>query len=153
MAAQQMRPILVVEDNDADFDAMVWAFQKAGVKAPLVRCPDGEHALRYLDDCTADQSGFPSVSPALVILDLNLPRLPGLQVLEHIRQSQILRGLPVVIMSTSESREDIELCYRSGANSYFVKPFDLARLCETIDVLARYWLNLASLPRLVPKPM
>jgi len=144
------RPILIVEDSDEDFEAAVWALGKAAVTIPVVRCKDGEQAIDYLENAGTDGATDEGIDappyPAIVFLDLNLPRSDGNQVLTHIKASRRLKSLPVVVITTSKLRRDVQACYRLGANSFVAKPVSMVKLRELMAVLAEYWFSLVLLP-------
>lgn len=140
------RPILIVEDSDEDFAATLWALQKAAVDIPIVRCKDGEQAINYLEKRGeyAEREGL--LFPAIVLLDLNLPRTNGHQVLKHIKSTEHLRFLPVIVLTSSANRGDVQTCYQNGGNSYVVKPVGMPKLRELVHDLAEYWFRLSLLP-------
>jgi CheY-like chemotaxis protein len=144
------RPILIVEDSDEDFEAAVWALGKASITVPVVRCKDGEQAIYYLENAGAGEAQDEAMDarpfPAIVFLDLNLPRSDGNEVLTHMKSSRRLKSLPVVVITTSKLRRDVQACYRLGANSFVVKPVGMVKLRELMAVLAEYWFSLVLLP-------
>lgn len=144
--SRSTQPILIVEDSDEHFEAVCRAFKKAGVANPIQRCHDGDEALDYLHGQGAYGDGACRPRPAVVLLDLNLPGTDGREVLEHIKASEQLKALPVVVLSTSSSPGDIELCYQAGASGYIVKPLEFARLLQTIEHLKLYWFDTVALP-------
>jgi CheY-like chemotaxis protein len=154
MSQTVSRPILIVEDSDEDFEAAIWALEKAAVAVPVVRCKDGEQAIDYLEnarlDAPVDGAPFPATDaplfPAIVFLDLNLPRSDGNHVLTHMKASRRLKSLPVIVITTSKLRRDVQTCYRLGANSFIVKPVSMVKLRELMAVLAEYWFSLVVLP-------
>jgi CheY-like chemotaxis protein len=141
------RPILIVEDNDEDFEATMWALRKSRFKVPIIRCKDGEHALTHLESLHKSGEETPSPMPAIILLDLNLPRTGGREVLKQIKSSERLSSLPVVVVTTSASSSDVEACYKLGANSYVVKPVGMVKLREMVDGLIEYWFLLVLLPQ------
>jgi CheY-like chemotaxis protein len=143
------RPILIVEDSDEDFAATLWAFEKVSVEIPIVRCKDGEEAIDYLEKRGKYAAGTVTRVPAIILLDLNLPRTNGHQVLKYIKTSGHLRLLPVIVVTSSKSREDVQSCYQNGSNSYVVKPMGIAKLRELVHGLAEYWFRLSLLPELI----
>ena len=146
MSLASHKPILIVEDNDEDFEATIWALRKASVEIPVIRCKDGEQALDYLE--ARAHSGHQALpSPALVLLDLNLPRSNGQDLLKHIKTSHELRSLPIIVITTSANQGDVKACYRLGANSYVVKPVDITHLLELVKGLIDYWFRLVLLPQ------
>jgi two-component system response regulator len=135
------RPILLVEDNDDDVRLTQRALQKNKISNPLVVVGDGVAALDYLQS-GAERSDLPS----LVLLDLKLPRLDGLEVLRRIRTDPKLRRQPVVILTTSREEQDIIRSYDLGANSYIRKPVDFEQFTAAINQLGLYWLVLNEPP-------
>jgi CheY-like chemotaxis protein len=138
--------ILLVEDNPADIKITQRALRETESAAELVVARDGEEAMAYLL-----RSGPHAEDPTwrevdLVLLDLNLPRLSGRQVLEQIRATAALRSLPVVVLTTSHQPEEVAEVYAAGANTYIEKPNDFNRFVEVLRTVARYWLETALLP-------
>lgn len=135
--------IVVVEDSDEDFEATARALQKAGSPRPLVRCRDSRETL----DCLHARGRFSGVAPAeLVLLDLNLPGTDGRAVLKAIKADPATAALPVVVLTTSASPDDIGACYRAGASSYVVKSVDYHQFVRTVTALVAYWFGAVSLP-------
>lgn len=132
------RPILLVEDNPDDRALTLRAFQRNQIGNPIVAAVDGVEALDYLFAADKGQH-FP---PALVLLDLKLPRVDGLEVLRRIREGESTRLLPVVVLTTSREPRDIVDAYRLGANSYIRKPVDFEEFVRAIGQLGSYWLGL-----------
>ena len=130
-----LRPVLYAEDEDNDAYLMQRAFSKAGVSNPLHVVVDGAAAIRYLsgDGEYSDRAKYPL--PCLVLLDLNLPRQSGLEVLEWARAQSTLQGLPIVILTSSSQDRDIGSAYELGANGYLVKPPSSDRLIEIVTGL------------------
>ena len=131
--------ILLVEDRPVDIALTRRAFLKARLANPLVDVQDGEAAMDYLvgRGMYADRQNYPM--PFLVLLDLNLPRISGLEVLEWIRQQPALRTLRVVILTSSREAPHIERAYALGADGYLVKPGHLDQLVEMMTNLKCYW--------------
>jgi CheY-like chemotaxis protein len=141
-----MLRILLVEDNPADAKLLQTSLVKTGLPLEIIRVEDGEKAVEYL-----------AASPCcdIVLLDLNLPRVGGYQVLEYIRSRKELKTLPVIIMSGSMDVDEIDRCYQAGANSYICKPIRLDEILSTAVSLVTYWSNCVKLPsrRFVPRPL
>ncbi|MBX3685196.1 MAG: response regulator [Rhodocyclaceae bacterium] len=136
------RPILLVEDNPDDEALTLRAFSKNKITNPVVVARDGVEALDYLF-CTGPYSNRdPSSMPAVILLDLKLPRIDGLEVLRRIRASDKTALLPVVVLTTSKEHQDISEAYRLGANSYIRKPVDFERFIHAVGQLGLYWLSL-----------
>ncbi len=138
--------ILLVEDNASDIELAKRALHKANIENPLVVAEDGQEALDYLFGTEQDAENDALPMPGLVLLDLNLPRVGGLEVLERIRKNERTRRLPVVILSSSKETGDVTTSYDFGANSYIRKPVDFQSFTETIKQLGSYWLELNEPP-------
>jgi two-component system, chemotaxis family, response regulator Rcp1 len=135
--------VLVVEDNptDAELAAEALATHAASTSVTLVR--DGREALTYLGGAGGDE---PASVPDLVLLDLNLPRVHGFDVLAFIRSDASLRSVPVVVLSSSTDADDIRRSYAASANCYIAKPADIDDFLEVVQSIARFWLGVARLP-------
>ena len=145
--------ILLVEDDQNDILFMRQAFKKAGIVRPLRLATDGQMAIDYLEGraqfCNREEFPFPSI----VLLDLKLPRVMGLEVLKWIRQKFGFK-IVVLILSASKNDADVEEAYRLGANAYLVKPSDVGHLCELVAAIQDFWLrqNIApSQPLFTPR--
>lgn len=135
------RPILLVEDNPDDEALTLRAFAKNRIANEVVVARDGVEALDYLFGPAHDgQTDNPM--PALILLDLKLPRMDGLEVLRRIRADGRTRLLPVVILTTSREQQDIYEAYSLGANSYIRKPVDFEKFIQAVGQLGIYWLSL-----------
>jgi CheY-like chemotaxis protein len=131
------RPILVVEDNPMDLDLLLRAFEEHGVLNPVLICRDGEEALQFVaTHPTADDPGL----PLLVLLDLRLPKVDGIDVLRQARQHPVWKQIPFVVVTTSRENADISRAYELGVNSYIVKPVDFPTFAEVVKHIKFYWL-------------
>ena len=140
--------ILLVEDNPSDIGLTKRGFEKHRITNTLVVAEDGQEALDYLFGAGAHAGRDVSIMPAVVLLDLNLPKLDGLEVLRRIRRHPQTRRLPVVILTTSKEDQDIAESYDLGANSYIRKPVDFHQFAEALRQLGLYWLVLNEPPPL-----
>ncbi len=140
-------PILLGEDNPDDVDLTLRAFQRAGSTRPLDVVEDGVEAMDYLfgRGSHAHRAGEPL--PALVLLDLNLPRMDGHAVLRQIRAHVHTRFLPVVILTSSDEEKDLVESYSQGCNSYVRKPVSYTEFVEAARQLGLYWLELNRAPQ------
>jgi len=136
------RPILLVEDNPDDEALTLRAFSKNNIPNPVVVARDGVEALDYLFGTGIHEGRDTSQMPAVVLLDLKLPRIDGLEVLKRIRAHERTGLLPVVVLTTSKEQQDILEAYRLGANSYIRKPVDFERFIQAVGQLGVYWLSL-----------
>jgi len=132
--------ILLVEDSDDDIELTRRAFKKNGIGNPLVVARDGQDALDYLFAEGAWTERDVDDTPYLMLLDLQLPRVSGLEVLRRVRQDERTRLTPVVILTSSREERDLVEGYELGANSYIRKPVDLAQFMEAVRQLGLYWL-------------
>lgn len=136
------RPILLVEDNPDDEALTLRAFSKNKITNPIVVARDGVEAIDYLFCTGIHDKRDPTIMPAVVLLDLKLPRIDGLEVLRRIRADERTALLPVVVLTTSRELRDIQEAYRLGANSYIRKPVDFERFLYAVGQLGLYWLSL-----------
>lgn len=134
--------ILLVEDNEDDADLALHALKKHKVAEKIIVKRDGEEAMDYLFQEAEDSDKLPS----LIILDLGLPRVSGLEVLEEIRKHESTKSLPVIVLSTSEQKSDIQKSYELGINSYVFKPSDFGAYNKVIAQLGSYWSELNIVP-------
>lgn len=132
-----IRPILLVEDNPMDLDLTRRAFSRRRLANPLVVARDGAEAVELVAGWPAGQP-----PPAIVLLDLKLPRVDGLEVLRAIRAHPELGTVPVIVLTTSTEDQDVEKAYRIGANSYIVKPVDFEKFLAVVSQIDLYWLVL-----------
>lgn len=144
--ATNPKPILMAEDDDSDRLFARKALEKAGVPNPLLTVGDGEELLDYLQRKGKYAAGGEAPRPCIILLDLNMPRMDGREALKAIKSDQELRTIPVVVLTTSKSEEDILHCYQAGANSYIAKPVSFDGLLEVMRSLADYWLGTVDLP-------
>jgi chemotaxis family two-component system response regulator Rcp1 len=140
--------ILLVEDNPADAEIARRALRDTGRPVELFVVRDGQEALDYLLR-PGRPAGGTWRRPDLILLDLNMPRLNGLDVLRQIRAHAELRTVPVLVLTTSGRPEDVRQTYAAGANTYIEKPHDFARFVEVLQTIQHYWLDTA---RLSPGP-
>ena len=146
MLKEKYPPLLVVEDSDEDYAVLGRIMKKAcDIQISLTRCIDGDDALDYLHrQGDYAEKGLPL--PGLIILDLNLPGTDGREVLAQIKSDERLKTIPVVVFTTSSSPSDIEICYRTGVNSYMLKQMNLEQLRTSIKLFFDYWFKVAMLP-------
>lgn len=140
------RPILLVEDNADDEALALRAFKKMNIGNEIVVARDGAEALDYLFGEGVFTGRDTSNQPALVLLDLKLPKIDGLEVLKRIRAASLTQILPVVILTSSREEHDLIAGYSSGANSYVRKPIDFNEFLKAVGQLGVYWLLLNELP-------
>jgi two-component system response regulator len=138
--------ILLVEDNQDDEELAVLAFERSRIANEVVVVRDGQEALDYFFGTAANGDGGARVLPQVVLLDLKLPKVGGLEVLRRLRADPRTRRLPVVVLTSSREEEDMLASYDLGANSYVRKPVDFARFAEAIQQLQMYWLLLNESP-------
>lgn len=140
-----MKKILLVEDNPSDVKLTQRAFKKSNLSNELVVAGDGEEALDYLFG--RDSEGVYRRSlPVLILLDIKLPKIDGLEVLARIRSEERTQMLPVVILTSSREQEDVVKSYQLGVNSYIRKPVDFNQFVDAVQQMGLYWLALNESP-------
>jgi Response regulators consisting of a CheY-like receiver domain and a winged-helix DNA-binding domain len=137
--------ILLVEDDPADAGLAKRAIREGRILCDVHHAVDGVEALAYLRREGARYAN--ARRPDLILLDLNMPRLDGRGVLAAIKQDPALRGIPVVVLTTSDVDRDVETIYGLGANSFITKPLDLQDFFNVITGLENYWFNIVRLPK------
>ncbi len=141
----RQRMILLVEDNPDDEALTRRALAKNNIQNEIVVARDGAEALDYLF-ATDPHAGHPAIVPEVILLDLKLPKIDGLEVLRRIRAHERTRLLPVVILTSSKEEQDLVNGYRLGANSYIRKPVDFEQFVDAVRQLGLYWLVLNEPP-------
>jgi two-component system response regulator len=136
------RIILLVEDNPSDEALTLRAFKKSGITNEIVVTRDGAEALDYLFCSGSFADRNPAEMPAVILMDLNLPKIGGLQALQRIRAEATTRLIPVVILTSSDEEEDRLKGYEIGANSYVRKPVEFNQFAAAVQQLGLYWLIL-----------
>ncbi len=140
------KTILLVEDSPSDVELTRRALERSHVANELVVAEDGPQALDYLFCTGSFADRRPCELPALVLLDLKLPKLDGFQVLRRLRADERTRRLPVVVLTSSGEERDVASCYDLGVNSYIRKPVDFLQFASAIHQLGLYWLILNEAP-------
>lgn len=135
------RPILLVEDNPMDVDLTLRAFRRQQIAHPIDVARNGEEALAWLPRW---HGGEPL--PVVILLDLNLPRVDGLEVLRQFKADAHVRAVPVVVLTTSAEHEDVRRAYDRGANSYIVKPVEFEKFIAMAAQIELYWTSLNLQP-------
>lgn len=140
--------ILIAEDEEIDVILLTRAFRAAGVEHRIHVVRDGQEALDYLNTL---QGGLAVVTPpVLFLLDINMPRCSGLEVLERLKEMSMQRAFPIVVFSSSNHPRDVERAYRLGANAYLVKPTSSVQRNEVIRTIRAFWLQLNQVPPSAP---
>ena len=140
-----IRTILLVEDSPADAEMAIDALREANLANPIVHVEDGVEAMEYL----LRQGRFAGRSdeePAVLLLDIKMPRMDGLEVLQRVRSDARLRRLPVVILSSSREESDLARSWNLGVNAYVVKPVDVEQFFTAIKTLGQFWAVLNETP-------
>jgi CheY-like chemotaxis protein len=135
--------ILLVEDNEGDVGLIEEVFEEAKIKNNLHVAEDGEEAMLYLHG-RGKFSGFPR--PDIILLDLNLPKKDGREVLREIKEDSNLKNIPVVVLTTSGAERDILRAYDLHANAYITKPLDFDQFIKVVESIGNFWLEIVKLP-------
>lgn len=140
-----LKPILLVEDNPKDLELTLIALGKSNLANEVVTVRDGAEALDYLL-CRGAYADRPKGNPAVVLLDLKLPKVNGLEVLEQIKQDPAVQAIPVVMLTSSREEPDLQRAYQLGANAYVVKPVGFKAFIDAIGDLGVFWAVLNEPP-------
>jgi CheY-like chemotaxis protein len=135
--------VLLVEDNEGDILLLREAFEDLDIDIKLNIVKDGEEALGYLYQQIENSEG---TMPDIVLLDINIPKINGLEVLKKLKEDRATRLIPVIMLTTSSSKKDIETAYNSYANSYIVKPDNADNLDKAVHVIDEFWFHYSALP-------
>ncbi len=138
--------ILLVEDSPGDEELTLRAFEKSGVKNPIVVARDGQEALDYFSCSGLFKNRNRLVLPQMILLDLKLPKVDGLEVLKFIRSNPVTELIPVIVLTTSTESEDVLTSYKLRANSFVKKPVNYIQFSEAIRHLGVYWLMINERP-------
>jgi CheY-like chemotaxis protein len=145
MTQNGLNPILIAEDDEDDYLLTIEALKEAGIDKQVKWVKDGEELMNYLEHLGTTRKPDAEF-PSLILLDLNMPRKDGREVLEEIKKSRTLRKIPVVVLTTSKAETDINHAYDLGVNSYIQKPVRFSEFVEVIKVLSHYWFQIVKLP-------
>jgi len=140
-----LKPILLVEDNPNDLELTLIALEKSQLANEVIVVRDGAEALDYLN-CKGNFLNRPAGNPAVILLDLKLPKVDGLEVLRHIRGTPSLKSAPVVMLTSSREEQDLLRSYELGVNAYVVKPVDFQEFVRAISDLGIFWAVLNEPP-------
>jgi CheY-like chemotaxis protein len=136
--------ILLVEDNEGDILLTLEAFKEMTVKSNIAVVKDGEEAIEFLKK----QGKYTDSSmPNLILLDINMPKLNGIEVLDFIKKDGNLKKIPVVMLTTSSSESDISECYDKFANCFITKPLDFGKFLNVVEAIESFWFTTAQLPK------
>jgi len=135
---------LLVEDNPSDVELTLHVLKKHGFANRIKVVRDGAEALDFIFD---GAPGHPDNTPRLILLDLKLPKVNGLEVLGRIKAHPHTKRIPIVVLTSSREDRDLITCYELGVNSYLVKPVDFAHFTESVRQLALYWLVMNQMPQ------
>lgn len=136
MNTSGQRPILIVDDNSLDVELALRALKMRNKQLPVEVARDGEEALSFIPRWDAGET-----PPAVILLDVNMPRMNGHEVLHELKTHPVYRRIPVVMLTTSDEQRDLEDAYSRGANSYVVKPVDFDRFLDVASQIESYWIG------------
>ena len=140
-------PILIAYDDEDDRFLIKAAFEECGSTIPLFFVQDGLELMQYLNNENAYADANVYKQPSLILLDLNMPKKDGREIIQEMRSNSNFKAIPIVVLSTSNAPSDIKTCYELGANSFITKPSSFEGLLEIIKNLQQFWFVTASLPQ------
>lgn len=138
--------ILLVEDNEGDILLTLEAFKEIKAKNTIAVVKDGEEAIDFLK---RQGQYADSTIPNLILLDINMPKVNGIEVLDFIKKDEKLKRIPVVMLTTSSSESDISACYEKSANCFITKPLDFGKFLNVVEAIESFWFTVAQLPKAV----
>jgi CheY-like chemotaxis protein len=139
--------ILLVEDNMDDAEMTIRALRKKNLSNRLTHLTDGEEALNFLFGKGKFEGRDINLKPKLILLDLKMPKIDGMEVLEKVKSNSETKKIPVVVLTSSKEDPDLKKCYELGANSYIVKPVEFESFINAVSELGLYWMLLNQVPR------
>jgi CheY-like chemotaxis protein len=142
--SNNLRPVLLVEDDPNDVELTKNAFDEGSLANPVIVAHDGVEALNLLRG--DGNTGRGATVPVVVLMDIKMPKVDGLELLKEIRRDPRLKHLPVVIMTSSRASPDLDAAYKLGVNAYVVKPVDFRDFVEAVKVVGKFWAVLNELP-------
>jgi len=144
---QNLSEILLVEDSPGDARLTTFALQSAEVANPIVHMKDGDEALDYIFATGAYSQRNKENTPVIILLDLKMPKVNGIEVLKKIKSEAITKNIPVIIFTSSQLTSEVRKCYSLGANSFVVKPYDFNKFEQIIKEISTYWLIINHFPQ------
>ncbi len=135
--------ILLVEDNEGDIVLTIEALKEAKILNNIDVVRDGEEALKFL---RKDERYGEAITPDIIFLDINLPKIDGTEVLSIIKNDDVLKVIPVIMLTTSDAEKDVMKAYYNHANCYITKPVDIEKFMEVIQTIKSFWINIVKLP-------
>jgi two-component system response regulator len=140
--------ILLVEDSKDDSAFFVHALEEAKLSARVHIARDGAEALTLIFGTGNPNDSFPTIRPKIIVLDLKLPKISGLELLRRLKTNPHTRAIPIVVLSSSQEKSDLAESYQLGLNSYLVKPMDFDEFADLVQMLGRYWLKCNQAPKI-----
>ena len=137
----------MAEDDEDDREMVRDASMEAGISLPIRFVENGEELMDLLLHQNQFYQNKESLSSVIILLDLNMPKLDGRVALKEIKKNESLRKIPVLILTTSSAKEDIEWAYNAGANSFIIKPFNFDAMVDIMKTIKNYWFNIVALPK------
>ena len=135
------RAIILIEDNPDDRELTLRALRRCRPNQTVLVMEDGAEAFTFLTNTKSGSATDQRVRPALILLDLKMPKVDGLELLKRLRSEPNTRLVPIVVLTSSNERRDVQSAYQSGANSYLTKPVEFERFVGVVDCLCHYWLD------------
>lgn len=140
------QPILIAEDDADDRYLLQTAFMEKGYSEKIDFVENGVELLNYLDNVYTNENLEVNALPGFILLDLNMPKKDGREVLKEIKQHPVFKKIPVIVFTTTKNEIEIKRCYELGANSYIVKPISFDALLKVVENIRSYWYQTASIP-------
>lgn len=140
------QPILIAEDDADDRYLIQTAFSEVGYPEPIDFVENGIEVFSYLENICASNNDVEKALPGFILLDLNMPKKDGREVLKELKQHPVFKKIPVIVFTTTKNEIEIRRCYELGANSYVVKPISFDALLKVVENIRSFWFQTASIP-------
>ena len=144
---QNLSEILLVEDSPSDARLTIYALKNAQVANPIIHLKDGDEALEYIFATGAYSQRNKENTPVIILLDLKMPKVNGIEVLKKIKSDENTKNVPIIIFTSSQLASEVIKCYSLGANSFVVKPYDYSKFEQIIKEISSYWLMINHFPQ------
>lgn len=147
MSEEKKIRLLIVDDQQSDLKISKRAFTRIDRPVSVEVMSKPEEVEAYLNQITADEGDSGAAIPDLILMDIKMPRMDGIELLSNLKMNEAVKGIPVIMLTSSKNQQDVRECYRRGASGYIQKPVDYDELVEQVKIFVEYWWDVMKLPR------